>query len=81
MKMNNLKEFKGLLSDYDDKNFNQIVINPIAYKIIRESMDQSFLGKLKWRYRSFLLSYEDWKNLMKNETSSKYFFDYLGNFL
>jgi hypothetical protein len=78
--MNNLKEFKDLLSEYDN-NFNEIVVNQIAYKIIRESMDQSFLGKLKWGYRLFLLSYEDWKNLMKNETSSKYFFDYLGNFL
>lgn len=63
----------------NDNDYNQIIIHPDAYKKLMEASDKSFLGKLKYGWRLFALSWSDWKDAMVSENYVEEFFEYLGN--
>jgi hypothetical protein len=63
----------------NDNNYNQIIIHPDAYKKLMGASDTSFLGKLKYGWRLFALSWSDWKDVMYSEDFVEEFFEYLGN--
>lgn len=63
-----------LVNDY----YDQIIIHPDAYKKLMEASDKSFLGKLKYGWRLFALSWSDWKDAMVSENYVEEFFEYLG---
>ena len=63
----------------NDNDYNQILINPGVYKYFAEASDTSFLGKLKYGWRLFALSWSDWKDAMYSEDYVEEFFEYLGN--
>jgi hypothetical protein len=75
----NPEDFKNLLNQIQEDNYNQIIIHPDAYKKLTEASDKSFLGKLKYGWRLFVLSYSDWKDAMYSEDYVEEFFEYLGN--
>lgn len=60
-------------------DYNQIIIHPDAYKKLIEASDKSFLGKLKYGWRLFALSWSDWKDAMASRDYVEEFFEYLGN--
>jgi hypothetical protein len=73
------EDFGKLLNQIEDKNYNQIIINPGVYKYFAEAKDKTFLGKLKYGWRLFALSWSDWKDAMVSEDYVEEFFEYLGN--
>lgn len=73
------EDFKNLLNQIQEDNYNQIIINPGVYKYFKEAKDKTFFGKLKYGWRLFVLSYSDWKDVMYSEDYVEEFFEYLGN--
>jgi hypothetical protein len=72
-------EFLEELKEQNNEQMNAILIYPDAYKKLMEASDTSFLGKLKYGWRLFALSWSDWKDAMYSEDYVEEFFEHLGN--
>lgn len=55
-----------------------IFIHPDVQKRIDLATDVSFLGLVKYGWRLFCLSFEDWRDVMSSATPPDEFFYYLG---
>ena len=61
-----------------DEDMKRILYENLYDLYEGEEIDDSFFGKIKYGWRLFYLSYEDWLNLMVKEDWAEDFFWFLG---
>lgn len=66
-------------TSYEENGEKYIIVHNDAYQKLTEATDNSFLGKLKYGWKLFYLSYQDWLETMMYDDYAKEFFEYLGS--
>lgn len=74
----NIEDFKKELEQFKNGTLDTIVIHPDMMEYLMEQQNNSFFGKLKYGWKLFHLSYQDWMDAMYSEDYVEEFFDYLG---
>lgn len=67
------------LKEHHNEQMNVVLLNPDAYKTLKEVTDNSFFGKLRRGFKFFHYSYQDWRDVMVSGDYVEEFFEYLGN--